>query len=66
MDLTGLSSTLIKLRYALLNGDSAGAIEHLAEVREADSVIPIEFRELRLLIDSAADRIEELLKSWRG
>lgn len=56
-----LSIALIKLRYELLNGDSAGAIECLTEVRAADSVLPVEFRELHLLIDSAANRIEELL-----
>lgn len=61
MDLNRLSIALIKLRFALLNGDSAGAIERLAEVRAAGSEIPVEFHELRLLIDSAADRIEELL-----
>lgn len=56
-----LSIALIKLRYALLNGDSAGAIERLAEVRAADSALTVEFCELRLLIDSAANRIEDLL-----
>lgn len=44
-----------------MNGDSAGAIERLTKVRAADSEISVEFHELRLLIDSAADRIEELL-----
>ncbi|MDE7400036.1 MAG: hypothetical protein K2N06_10985 [Oscillospiraceae bacterium] len=61
MDLNKLSSALIKLRFALLNSDSAGAIEHLIKVRAADSELPVELHELRLLIDSAANRIEELL-----
>lgn len=61
MSLNNLSSALIKLRYALLSGDPAGAIERLAEVHTADSALAAEFCELRLLIDSAANRIEELL-----
>lgn len=61
MSSNNLSSALIKLRYALLSGDPAGAIERLAEVRTADSALAAEFCELRLLIDSAANRIEELL-----
>lgn len=61
MDLNGLSRALIKLRFSLLNGDLAKAIEHLTEVRAADSALSMEFHELYLLIDSAANRIEELL-----
>lgn len=63
MDLNRLSGALIKLRFVLLNSDSVEAIECLTEVRAADSELPVELHELRLLIDSAANRIEELLNS---
>lgn len=61
MDLNRLSIALIKLRYALLNGDPAGAIKCLTEVRASNSEFSAELHELHLLIDSAANRIEKLL-----
>lgn len=61
MEMNRLFGALIKLRFALLNGDSAAATERLKEVREANSALPAEFHELYLLIDSAANRIEKLL-----
>lgn len=62
MDLKILSSAVIKLRYVLLNGDSAGAMECLTEVRKINSELSVEFQDLYRLIDSAVNRIEELLK----
>lgn len=63
METNKLSSALIKLRYALLNSDSAVALDYLAEIRESNSSPPVELYELHLLIDSAVNHIEELLNS---
>lgn len=61
MEMNRLFCALIKLRFALLNSDSAAAMECLTAVRAANSKLSMEFRELNRLIDSAANRIEELL-----
>lgn len=61
METNKLSSALIKLRFALLNGDSAGAVECLTAVKTANLELSTKFRELNRLIDSAANQIENLL-----
>lgn len=61
MEINKLFGAFIKLRFALLNGDSAVAMECLTAVRAANSELSMEFRELNRLIDSATNQIENLL-----